>query len=278
MQGFNLRQLLLPFPTPVLGLVLGLYLVWALSLLRRRSECPRSIAVILYFGLVWYLISNLPLLAVSPPDSRYLYLPVVGTCIAVAYLVLPACPEPWKEAGYLRLLAAALLICISVSQLWKGHTRWVRLGETSRSMTAQLAAAMEDMPKQALVIILVAEDYILPFTLQPPFTSTDLYSRVCIIEQPGAYHRTFPQWWEKTRRGLTAALAGPADEPIEIHLLAWNERSNSYERKKRVLPRMLLRACVTQSLGGPLEAVNSIRRDTAEKLVQALARLISEGG
>jgi len=276
-QAFNLRHLLLPFPAPVLGLVLGLYMVWVLSLLRRRFECLRTMAVILYFGLVWYLVSNLPLLVVWP-NSRYLYLPAVGLCIAAAFLILPACRAPRKEAGYLRCLGAVLLICISAFQSWEDNTKWVRKGETSRRMTAQLAAALEQTPKQALVIIPVAQELSLPYAMQAPFTSTDLYSRVCIIEGPGTYGRLLPDWWEKTRQGLTAALAGPGDAPIEIHLFAWNEGSNSLQRKKRVLPRRLLQAYVAKSLGGPVEAVNTIQEGTPERLVQALARLVLEGG
>jgi hypothetical protein len=279
LQVFNLGKLLLPFPAAVLGFVLGLYLVWALSLLRRRSECPKSIAVILYFGVVWYLISTLPLLAISP-DSRYLYLPAVGPCIAVAFLVLPACRAPRKEAGYLRFLGAVLLICISACQLWKDNTQWAHEGEIRRRMTAHMAAALEEMPKQALVIIPVAEELLLyfPYAMQPPFTSTDLYSRVRIIEDPGTYCLLPPRWWEKTRRGLTPEWAGAPDALIEIHLLAWDGGSNSLQRKTRVLPRARLRACVTKTLGGQMESVNSITFAQGNKLVEALAQLVAEGG
>jgi hypothetical protein len=278
LQGFNLCHLLLPFPAAVLGLVLGLYMVWALSLLRRRSECPRTIAVILYFGVVWYLISTLPLLAVLSLDSRYLYLPAVGTCIAVAYLVLPACPGPQKEASYLRFLGAVLLICISACQLWKDNTQRAREGEIWRRMTAQMAAALEEMPKQALVIIPVAEELYLPFALQTPFASTDFYSRVRIIEDPVTYCLPAPRWWEKTRLALAPEWAGASDEPIEIHLLAWDVGTDSLQRRTRVLPRARLRAYVTKTLGGQLETVNSITVPQGSKLVQALARLVAEGG
>lgn len=284
LQVFNLRHLLLPFPAAVLGLVLGLYLVWVLSLLRRRSEYRRSMEVILYFGLVWYLITNLPLLVVYQ-DPHHLYLPAVGPCIATAFLVAPARAELRKHGGYLRLLGAALLVGFSACQLWKEDTQWARKAEVSARGTAQLAAALGDMPKQTLVVVWFPRessatefwDENLPYSLQEPFSPTDLYSRAHIIELPDIYCCPLPQWWEKTKPMLGAELAGAPDEQIEIHLFAWDKRSSCFQTKTRVLPRELLRAYITKSLGGPLETVNSLGEAEANKLVEALARLVSEG-
>jgi len=277
LQAFYLRRLLLPFPVAILGLALGLYLVWALSLVRRRPECRGSIVLILYFGLVWYGISNLPLLVVSPV-SRYLYLPAVGPCIATALFAFPAFRQPPKEAKYLRLLGAVFLVCLSASLVWKENTQWARVGEISRRMTEQFSTAIADVPKQALVIIPDAEDNSLPYPLQTPFASTDLYSRVRIIELPYACAFPLSQWWKKTKLALGTEMAGRPDEAIEIYLLAWDERSGCLQQRKRMLPRGLLRACVIRSLGGTLETVDSLGYSEGGKLVESLARLVSEGG
>jgi hypothetical protein len=281
LQAFYLRHLLLPFPAPVLGLVLGLYLVWVLSVLRRRSECHRSIAVILYFGLVWYLISNLPLLIVVP-RVWHLYLPAIGPCVATSFLAFPAGHEPRKGPGYLRLLGFVFLVFLSASQLWKENTHGARRGEMSAKMTAQLRAALEDVPKESLVVIWPGESFsalgdALPYSVQAPFTSTDLCARVHIV--PGGYlYGRAPERWEKIRLALSVKLAGPPDEQLEIHLLTWDELSSSLQRRKRVLSRSLLQASVTKSLGGPVEAVGSVPYPQPDNLVKALAGLVAEGG
>jgi hypothetical protein len=276
-QGGNLRSLLLPFPSAVLGLVLGLYLVWALFLLRRRAECRQSVRVIVYFGLVWYLIASAPLMATNQ-SPHHLYILSVGPCIATAFLVAPACTKLRTRAGYLRLLGAGLLVCICGCQLMKENSRRARVVDRNARARAELVAALEDMPKQALALVWFPRDsLVLPYTLQEPFTPTDLYSRVRIIESLMAYWGSLPQWQGKTKQVLAAELTGAPDERIEVNVLAWDEWSNSFQRKKCTLPRKQLGAYVTESLGGPLQTVDSIEPAEADKFVRALMLLVWQG-
>jgi hypothetical protein len=283
LHAFNLQNLLLPYPSVALGLVLGLYLVWALSLLRRRSECRRSVLLVLYFGLVWYSVSNLPLLAVMHVPY-HLYLPAVGPCIAAAFLAAPTCRELAREARYSRSLGMVFLVAISAIQLWKQNTEWAHIGEMSARMTAQLASALESVPKGSMVVIWPAENplmatgwgEVLPFAVQMPFAPTDLYSSLHIVEAPDLSLRPGPPWWEKTRPMLDAELTGPPDGQVEIYLLSWDEQSKTFQQKKRVLSRKPLRACVTESLGGPVESVDSLAEAEENRLVEALAKLVLE--
>ncbi len=285
LQAFNLQHLLFPYPAAALGLVLGLYLVWAISLLRRRSECRRSVALVLYFGLVWYLISNLPYL-IEGYVIYHLYLPAVGACIAAAFLAVPTCRDSSREVRYPRLLGVVFLVGLSATQLWKDNREYARIGQMSARMTGQLALALEGIPKGSLVVVWPGESYlvasgwgeeILPFAVQPPFASTDLFSGVRIIEHPDMSCCGVAEWWQKTRAVLGVELARAPDEQMEIYLLSWNERSKTFQMRKCVLPRRLFRACVTQSLGGPVEAADSVGESEADKVVEALARLVSEG-
>jgi hypothetical protein len=139
-------------------------------------------------------------------------------------------------------------------------------------------AALEDMPKQALALVWFPRDsLVLPYTLQEPFTPTDLYSRVRIIESLMAYWGSLPQWQGKTKQVLAAELTGAPDERIEVNVLAWDEWSNSFQRKKCTLPRKQLGAYVTESLGGPLQTVDSIEPAEADKFVRALMLLVWQG-
>lgn len=244
--------------------------------MQRRSQARRTLAVVLYFAVVWYLISDIPLLVASF-EARHLYLLAVGPCIATAFLAMPPDLGQWKEARYVRWLGAGLLVVFSACQLWKDNAQFVRSGEMSARATTQMAAMMGATPKQTLVIVQFREEEFLPFVLQEPFTSADLYSRVRIIEFSDMCDCSLPQWREKTKQILGAELAGAPDVPLEINLLAWDEQSQSLLQRKRVLPRGLIQACVTESLGGPVDSLDSVGDAKAYKLVEALGRLVLDG-
>jgi hypothetical protein len=284
LQVFNLRELLFPFPALALGCILGLLGFWALTLFMRRSEGRRSIAIVVYFGLVWYCISVLPYL-IEGRVTYHLYLPAVGLSIATAFLAFPPYAELRKEARYLRFLGMVFLVGISATRLWKGNAEYARIGNMSERMAAQLASGLAEAPKESLLVIWPAESYlvrsgwgeeILPYAVETPFAPTDLYSRVRIIEHPDMSCCGVSIWWEKTRPVLAAELAGPPDESVEVELFAWDERSASFLRRHRALPKELLRACVTKSLGGPAETMDTVGGAQADRLVEALAQLVLE--
>ena len=284
LQAFNFQNLF-PYSSAAEGLVLGLYLVWAFSLLRRRSDCRRSVALVLYFGLAWYLISNLPYL-IEGNVIYHLYLPTAGVSIAIAFLALPFCREPGKEARCSRLVGMGFLIAISFTQLWKNNREYARIGEMSARMTAQLVPSLKEIPKDSLVMIWPAESYlvdsgwgeeIFPFAVQPPFASTDLYARVRIVEHPDMSCCGVAEWWQKTSPVLVAELARAPDEQVQIYLLIWDERNGVFQETKRVLPRSILRDRVTTLLGGSPETVDNLGDVQAKRLVKGLARLVVAG-
>jgi hypothetical protein len=283
-QFFNIQQLMLRFPPAQLSLVLGIYLVSTIALLRRQSHCRRSIEVIVYFGLVWYAIANLLLLA-TYQDPHHLYLPAIGPCIATAFLIAPACTQLQKHNGYLRLLSAAMLVGFCAFHLWKEDAQLAREAEVTRIASVQFATALANMPKPTMVVVWFPDessptkplDESLPYPLQEPFQPADLYSRAHIVEDPDIYCCPLDHWWAKTQPMLDAELAGAPDRQVEVHLFAWDERSSSFQTRTRVVPRELLRSYVTQSLGEPLEQTESVSYHQAKKLVEQLARLISEG-
>lgn len=277
---FNLRNLILLFPLIVQGLVLGLGVVWTLSLLLDRSESWRSIELIVYFGFVWYFISSAPLMA-SSLSVGHLYLPSTGPCIATAFLAIPISAEVRKRARYLRLVSALFLVCACGSKLSAENIRWAHIWGEMLDAPPQLPASLQGLPGKALVIIWIAggrtaasqwtEEY-LPYALQAPFTATDLYSQLSIIEAPEVYCCPVSQWWDKTRLTLAIQLEGSPEDEVELYLVAWDKRCNCFQRKRRVIAKALLRACVTNSLGRPLEQVNSLKSGAADDLIESLER------
>jgi hypothetical protein len=255
-----------------------MFLVWAVSLLRRRSECPWSLGVIIYFGLVWYLISVAPLMAISQ-SPHHLYVPSVGPCIATAFLAVPLCAEPRKRVRVLRLLGAGFLICICAGQLWKANEQAaVHAGGAGR---AQLATALSDIPKHVLVIVWFPQDepgMLFPYALQEPFSPSDLYSRVDLIEIPHyLYCCPTAQWWQKTRLTLAPHLAGPAGERIDVRMFIWDGLSGSFRQRTRSLSRRLLRAYSAGLLAAPTANVEFFDEAETSRREQAFAKLICEG-
>lgn len=117
---FALRQLLLPFPWFAEGIVLGIYLAWALPLLRKPQQHRRDLFPNLCIGLVWFFVADLPLLAAAP-EARHLYLPAVGPSIAVAFLALPTSFGA-KQSGNVRLAGIGLLLTLVATQLiWRNE-------------------------------------------------------------------------------------------------------------------------------------------------------------
>ena len=283
-QTFNVRQLMLHYPVAEICVALGLYLAWLADLLRHRAGCQRSIVIILYGGLVWYGITNLPLLA-SYNDPHHLYLPSIGVCIAIAFLAAPACQAMAKNRGYARLLGAALLVTFCAIQLGKEDICWARKAEVTEAGTAQLAAAVKKLSKPVLVVVWFPDesspteswDEDLPYSLQPPFQPTDLYSRASIIEHPDVYCCPLDHWWPKSKAMLKADLAGNPSGQIEIEEFSWDKRSSSFRVLARSLSRESVRLNVTQALGEPLEQVESVNHEQAIGFVKNLGRLASQG-
>ena len=286
LQAYNLRSLLLAFSPFVVGLILGLYLVWSLSVARHRSECRRTIDAVVYVGLGWYLIASLPLLAVHA-SAGHLYLPSVGLCLATAFLAVPTCEGLRGRVGRVRLAGAGLLVCLSGSLLWNENVRWARTWEQWLGPSARIAATMQDLPTDGLVVVWyggsgvppsrVVEEY-LPYALQPPFTTGDLYSRANVVEAPEMFCCPRAQWWDKSRRVLARESSGAPGDGTIVSLLAWDWRNGAFERRSRAVPKAVLRACLVDSLGEPPEARSSLSPDSSDRLMEALARLVVEGG
>jgi hypothetical protein len=278
--SFNVQNLLLPFPVKVQGLVLGLGIAWILALLLHRFESRQSLGLIVYFGLVWYFISSAPLMA-SDLSVGHLYLPSTGSCIAVAFLAMPIAAEVGKRTSYLRVACALFLVCVCGSTLWAENIRWAHSWGEMLDAPPKLPGSLQGLPGKALVVIWIpggraaasrwTEEY-LPYSLQAPFTATDLYFQLSIIEAPEVYCCPVFQWWDKTRLTLASQLEGSPEDEIELYLVAWDKRCNCFLRKRRVIRRGLLGACVTNSLGRPLEQVNSLKPGEAQDLIEALGR------
>lgn len=280
LQNFNLRHLLFDYPASALGIILGVLLLWVWFLLSRQLECSQSIAIVLFFGVVWYFIANIPLVIVDP-DAWHLYLPAVGPCIAVSFLAFPARQTIGKQGGYIRLLGFTLLVFFSARQLWNENVPAPRRGQTSAIETTSLRSALATVPKQTLILIWPGKNFpfldeTFPYPFQPPFNSEDLYDTRSIVADR-YFYGSRSAWWVRTKMALSNELAGPPDQQVEIRQFDWDVQTSSLREKRGSVPRGFLRACVTQSLRGPLEQADSLPEAEAEHFVGTLTRLVLQG-
>ncbi len=272
---------LFPYSALILGVILGLLLVWSISFFLRNKN-PRSVAVVLYFGVVWFLITNIPYL-IESHVTYHLYLPATGLCIGIAFLAFPPSGALSEEHRYSRVAGMGLLLIFAAIQMWKGDAEYKRYGDMSSRMAGQMAAGLKDIPANGLVIIWPGKselidsgwgEEILPFSVQPPFAATDMYSYLRVIEEPDMSCCGVGEWWQKIEPALSAELARPPNEQITLYSLSWNDGNGTFQQTSRLIPRSTLGDCVSTSLGGTPNSIDSIDDDQGIRLVRALTDLV----
>jgi hypothetical protein len=279
LQAFNFETFF-PYSAVALGLVLGILMAWALSFFRQRNS-TRSILLVLYFGVAWYLITNLPYL-IEEQVTYHLYLPAAGMCIAVAILAVPIRSAPRHAITYSRLAGMTLLVILGLIQMWKADAEYRRFGDMSAQMSTQLAINLKNIPQNRWVMIwpgkseLIASGWgeeILPFSVQPPFAPSDLYSNLRVLEHPDMSCCGVGQWWQEISPELTAEFARPPDENITVDVLSWNNSAGTFQHESREMPRKAFVSRVVAILGAPPESMDGIDEGQGIRLVKSLADL-----
>jgi len=286
---YNLEQFLVELPQWSVGIVLALTLAWTVFTVRAGARS--GMLCVLFFGGAWYAIASIPLL-LTYHSARHLYLPMAGPCIALAWLASSGWTLLLGRARVVRVVAAVALLSILAGQLRTQNNNWVRAGEISQKLEAELVAALEVTPTDALVVVWaplkegkVGEawsggayvwPWVMPSALQEPFTGRDLYSASRLLEFPDMYCCPLGQWWERKRSLLLSVLSGEPEEPVQVQRLAWDERNAMVTRREREVPRKHLRALIEEVLGGPLEDANTISHETAIKVMAAFMDLTDQ--
>ena len=82
------------------------------------------------------------------------------------------------------------------------------------------------------------------------------------------------EWWQKIEPALSAELARPPNEQITLYSLSWNDGTGTFQQTNRVIPRSTLGDCVSASLGGTPNSIDSVDEDQGIRLVKALTDLV----
>lgn len=180
-------------------LLLWAVLLFALSLLplvhskaRRRAQVALAGVVhpALFFSVVWYLISIIPLIS-TYRSARHLYLPSFGLCIAIG-LLLPRIVTKRRMVT----VTFAVLIAVCSAELLYYAVRWQQAAQLSRQMRDDLQQIVQDVPEgSGLILVNTPGSYqgrfvwawATPFVLRQPFSDSDIYSRFRVLDAPSSY-------------------------------------------------------------------------------------------
>jgi hypothetical protein len=208
----------------------ALTFVAARLILARRAAADRPGAApqALYFGVVWTLLGLAPTVMATYSSPRHAYLASAGWTIAVgiAFDVL------WRGAPATAMLrrtwvvdlarsaavaAAAALLGAYTAQLRTAVVDWNTRAALSSRAVAELEREVLAAPGGTLIIAGVPQriwEFALPFAAQPPFTRSDLTSRVAIISESSLHCCPPDQWDAFTRQRLREWAARPDDPPV----------------------------------------------------------------
>jgi hypothetical protein len=229
---------------------------------QRRHLVPAAI----FFGLAWWVLGVAPVAVAGYESPRHVYLAAMGWAlllgIGLEALSAAAGHTRWKYA--LGAAAATVLVFYGV-QLREVVSRWNTAADVSRRAVARLQREAMAVPPGSLVIVGVpvsSWEWAVPFMAQPPYTRSDLTSRVFIIT-PWRLHCCRSQWLDHTRKTLEHWMALP--EPSPVLALHFDPQTGTMSRlAENEYPGL---RSIVQTL---------LRTDSRDALDHAILRLLDE--
>jgi hypothetical protein len=164
------------------GLAITLVVLW-----RSASRSPTPVwRGCLFFGLIWYAIATIPLVAAGYFSPRHLFFATAGLAIATGIVVHQASNSHRIQAGILLVIGV-----VSVASLKQEIRPWMRAAKISHEAIAVLR---RESPASNTVWIFDLPDtyqgcwtwsWAIPFCLQPPFLKN---TPLATIEPPALYY------------------------------------------------------------------------------------------
>jgi hypothetical protein len=216
---------------------------------------------LVFFGAAWYAITVAPMI-VTYQAARHLYLTGAGVSIAVASLLLPAGWHSSRGSGIARCLAIGMLLVLSTAAQYSHVGMLTANGVDSRRYADMLPGLVGSVPPGSTVMIDIRHGrrenwfwaWALPYALQQPFISDNLYDRYAIVEWPIVYTLTPDQWWASKQPALAPILL--SDGTHEVTYIVPDPRDEgSLIIEKRTVSGPALRAKIEAAIGKPVSAL-----------------------
>jgi hypothetical protein len=291
LKGFVFRQLfyfrnLLPiasnasFATKagVSALTIGALIASGWRLAFQSAEYRQPVRRVIFFGAIWYAITIAPMV-VTYPSSRHLYVTAAGVSIALASLILPERLNGAIPAQRARFAAAALIALLYGMALSRNVGIWIEAGIESRKYQAVLTRLLQSVPRGNTVLIDIPPkrhgawfwSWGLPFALQTPFLSEDLYDRFAIIERPDVFCCA-NEWWTIKQMTLSSLWNSPGSREITVIFPAPDD-AEGLQISTRSVNGPALRLKIERAIGRSVESLSSHITDAE---TQRVAELVLE--
>jgi hypothetical protein len=214
----------------MLGVVITIAIIW-LVLERRRSFHEARVA--LFFGVVWYLVTTLPLM-LTYPSPRHLYLASAGISVGLSAVFARLAGRRFVFAGVM-----AILILACGWQLRIAEGPWRGAGRLSKQVSESIRQVADKASAGDLLLLNVPANnnerafiwsFASPFALRPPFQQRDLTRDFVVIEREPIYF--YPDLWPqhpsfarlRAHAGaawiISAMSPGPGGEPHDVQILS----------------------------------------------------------
>ncbi len=259
-------------------MAIGVLAVCGRWLLARRDAVPHAVQRLLFFGVVWYLITIAPMV-VTYVSARHLYITCAGLSIAMASLILPGDPVEERRRTNIRPVMVGVLVALyALASTWN-VSAWVASGVESQRFAAALPRLLQSVPRGSPVLVDVPESnrdgyfwsWASPFALQPPFTSEDLYDQFKIIERPAVYCCLAHQWWAAKKATVMSLLEAPLPQQVTYIGFAQQNGGGAPVVTTRMIGGPALKRRIEAALGKSVESLTtSITPAEAEQLSRIL--------
>ena len=242
----------------------------ALLLVQGRSaeDRRRTLALLAFFGPVWWIIGVAPTAVAGYESPRHVYLAAAGWAIVIGIVT----DLGWLRARWLavqRVVSAAALAVVVVYLVFLHGvvSGWNRIAAVShRAVVDVRGEVLSSLPGTLVIVGAPARswEWAVPFSLRPPFMDVDLTERAFIVT-PSVLHCCRSQWFDDTRRILSAWDAREGDAPIVV--LRWHPDTGALSRiTDREYPALRTVAAVLPQL------------NSREALDSNIVRLVEQGG
>jgi hypothetical protein len=165
----------------------------------------RVLALLVFFGPVWWVIGVAPTAVAGYESPRHVYLAAVGWAMVLGILADLAWLRARTPAARRVVAALALATCgFYAVRLYGVVGQWNRMAAVSHQAVLDVRREVLASPERTLVIAGAPTrswEWAVPFSVRPPFTRTDLTQRAFIIT-PWLLHCCRGQWLEDTQRIL----------------------------------------------------------------------------
>jgi hypothetical protein len=195
------------------------------------AEGRRTVALLVFFGPVWWLIGVAPTAVAGYESPRHVYLAAVAWAMVLGFLADLAWARARTRRWQRAVGAVALVVCAFYAvRLHQVVAEWNRMAAVSHRAVLDVRGEVLASPPGTLVIVGAPRrswEWSVPFAVRPPFTRIDLTERAFIVT-PWLLHCCRSQWFDDTRRILKAWDARHAAAPIVV--LRWDPETGALSR------------------------------------------------